>query len=173
MPKTKKLNKNIKVGLVVAFSLLVGFLGGTQFTSYLGTKEQNQTGSQYPSSALVARIIDGDTVEIDNNKDLSVRLIAINVPDENKEINEQAIDYLTNTLLNQPVTLEYEEGYEKDVYARLNAYVFINDTNINLELVKQGLAKVVIYKKRRAWKYQDQLLEAQTQAQEQKLGLWK
>ena len=71
------------------------------------------------------------------------------------------------------VGLEYERGYEKDKFNRLNAYVFVGEENINISIVRQGLAKVVIYKKRRKLMHQDQLLEAQEYAKTNKFNIWK
>jgi len=41
------------------------------------------------------------------------------------------------------------------------------------ELVRNGLAKVVLYEKRAKIKYQDELLSAEKSAQELSLGIWK
>jgi len=45
--------------------------------------------------------------------------------------------------------------------------------NLNLELVRNGLARVVLYEKRAKIKYQDELLQAEQKAKELKLGIWK
>ena len=41
------------------------------------------------------------------------------------------------------------------------------------ELVRNGLARVVLYEKRAKIKYQDELLSAEKSAQELSLGIWK
>jgi len=40
-------------------------------------------------------------------------------------------------------------------------------------LVKNGLAKVVLYEKRAKIKYQDELLSAEKEAKQKRLGVWK
>ena len=41
------------------------------------------------------------------------------------------------------------------------------------ELVRNGLARVVLYEKRTKIKYQDELLSAEKSAKELRLGVWK
>lgn len=66
---------------------------------------------------------------------------------------------------------------ERTVFPKVDApdlaYVFINDTFLNEQLVRQGFCEVTIYKKRAKLKYQDELLNAQNQAKQEKLGKWK
>ncbi|PJA55898.1 hypothetical protein CO165_01120 [Candidatus Roizmanbacteria bacterium CG_4_9_14_3_um_filter_33_18] len=42
-----------------------------------------------------------------------------------------------------------------------------------MELVKNGLVKVVLYEKRAKIKYQDELLSAEKEAREKRLEVWK
>ncbi|MBU1499290.1 thermonuclease family protein [Patescibacteria group bacterium] len=82
------------------------------------------------------------------------------------------MDLSTKLALNNQIRLDYQPNYEKDRWARLAAYVFINDTFLNEQLVRQGFCEVTIYKKRAKLKYQDELLNAQNQAKQEKLGKW-
>ena len=52
-------------------------------------------------------------------------------------------------------------------------YVFVGGINLNIKLVKNGLAKVILYEKRAKIKYQDELLVVEKIAKEMKLGVWK
>jgi len=45
--------------------------------------------------------------------------------------------------------------------------------NLNLELVRNGLARVVLYEKRAKIKYQNELLSAEKEAREKRVGVWK
>ncbi|PIP63846.1 hypothetical protein COW97_00260 [Candidatus Roizmanbacteria bacterium CG22_combo_CG10-13_8_21_14_all_34_12] len=42
-----------------------------------------------------------------------------------------------------------------------------------MELVKNGLVKVVLYEKRAKIKYQDELLSAEKEAREKRMEVWK
>ena len=59
------------------------------------------------------------------------------------------------------------------MYVTYTGYVFIDGVNLNIELVRNGLARVVLYEKRAKIKYQDELLETEKIAKEKKVGVWK
>lgn len=44
---------------------------------------------------------------------------------------------------------------------------------LNKALVDEGLAKVVIYEKRKKLKYQEELIRAEEEAKEKNLGIWR
>lgn len=89
--------------------------------------------------AVVNRIIDGDTIEIENKT--SVRLLGINTPEKGELYYTEAKDFLEMILLNKTVSLEF--GRERyDLYGRLLAYVFFNDKNVNKEMVDEGYANI-------------------------------
>jgi micrococcal nuclease len=158
---------SVILALIIAF---LSFFGGISFRNRQFAKEtQQQQANKFPSQATVTKVIDADTLEIQDGR--SLRLTAVNAPDAGPPA-KQANEFTAQKLINQTVTLEYEKNYEQDRFGRLNAYVFVNSQNFNIELVKNGLAEVVIYDKRRPWKYQEELLAAQDRAKKQKLGIW-
>ena len=158
---------SIILGLSIAF---LSFFGGISYRNrQLSAQQQQAEANKFPSQADVTKVIDADTLEIQDGR--SLRLTAVNAPDAGP-IAKQANEFTGQRLTNQIVTLEYEKNYEQDRFGRLNAYVFVAGTNHNLDLVKNGLAEVVIYDKRRPWKYQQELLSAQDAARKQKLGIW-
>lgn len=86
---------------------------------------------------VVKRIIDGDTIVVEN--DTHVRLLGINTPEKGEKYYNEAKEFLTKIILNKTIVLEY--GKEKyDRYDRELAYVFYNNANVNLELVDEGYA---------------------------------
>lgn len=87
--------------------------------------------------ATVVRVIDGDTFEIENGQ--KVRLIGINAPEKNRPYFEEAKQKLTDLVLGREVVLKKDIS-ETDKYNRLLRYVYLNDSFINLELVRQGFA---------------------------------
>lgn len=80
--------------------------------------------------------------------------------------------YLTKTALNQKVALDYQPNYTKDSYGHTLAYVFINGRHLNEQLIRQGFCEVTIYQKRDKLKYQDELLNAQNLAKQEKSVKW-
>ena len=163
MTKKLKPNQTIKTILIGLITLTIGFFGGKTYQGYQEIK--------VPTNPAVTRIIDGDNLELNTGQ--SVRLYGVNCPEKNKPLSKEAIDLTTKLVLNQEIRIEYQPNYKKDRWDRILGYVFINDTHLNEELVKSGLCEVVIYEKRAKLIYQDELLQAQDQAKQQKLGKWK
>lgn len=87
--------------------------------------------------AKVERVIDGDTIEIENKT--SVRLLGINTPEKGEKYYNEAKDFLEMVLLNKTIELKFgKDRYDK--YKRLLAYVFVDGKNVNKELVDEGYA---------------------------------
>ena len=166
MPKKKAFKLNPKSTLVIITTLAIGFFGGTTYQSY-----QESQSEKLPDKPIVTRIIDGDNVELNTGE--SVRLYGVNCPEKNKPLSQDAIDLTTKLALNQEIRIEYQPNYKKDRWGRILGYVFIGDSHLNEELVKSGFCEVVIYEKRAKLIYQDELLQAQEQAKQEKLGRWK
>ena len=92
--------------------------------------------------AKVTRIVDGDTIKINNNE--TIRFLGINTPERGEEYYQEAKEFLEKLILNK--TIKIERGKEdRDQYERLLRYVFLENENINLELVENGLANPYIY----------------------------
>ncbi len=164
MPKkTKTFNPVIKTTLIALLTLVIGFIGGKTY--------QDAQQNKIPTNPTVTRIIDGDNIELETGE--SVRLYGINCPEKNQDFYQEAVDLTTKLALNKQIRIEYQPNYQKDTWNRILGYVFINDIFLNQELVKSGFCKVKIYKKRAKLIYQDELLQAQEEAKEQKLGKWK
>jgi len=97
-------------------------------SNFLNTSEQ----------VHVDRIIDGDTIESNST---SIRLLGINSPERGEYFYEEAKEFLEQEILNKTVNLKYgKERYDK--YQRVLAYVFLDNQNINLLLVENGLANI-------------------------------
>jgi micrococcal nuclease len=98
-------------------------------------------------TGFVERIIDGDTIVINGN---STRLLGVNTPEKGEKYSEDAKEYLEEEILNKTVVLKFTEQ-RKDLYNRDLAYVFINNKNINLELVRRGFANFYFPSKKDAY----------------------
>ena len=122
----------------------------------------------------VTRVIDGDTVVIDNKE--KIRLIGVDTPESvhpNKSVEyfaKEASAFTKQTCEGKVVKLEYDwQKYDK--YGRTLAYVYLEDgTFINAEIVKQGYG--FAYTKF-PFKYMEEFKEYQRLAREEKRGLWK
>lgn len=93
-------------------------------------------------TAIVNRVIDGDTIEIINNGNKeSVRLLGINTPERGEVFYEEAKEFLEELSLNKSVRLEFGKN-RYDRYNRTLAYVFSGGININKKIVEQGYAGI-------------------------------
>jgi len=86
---------------------------------------------------VVERIIDGDTIVVENKT--HIRLLGINTPEKAEFYYSGAKEFVEELIFNKTIKLEY--GREKyDRYGRTLAYVFFENENINLKLVEKGFA---------------------------------
>lgn len=149
---------------------------GTQYSDelqkVLDSREaiENHDVTKLPKSAVVKKVIDGDTVELFNGTIL--RYVGITAPEEGESFAEEATKLNQELVEGKDIKLEYD-NYKSDKFGRVLAYPIIDNKNICIELVRKGMAELVIYQKRKPFIHQVQLLEAQEQAKKQKLGIWK
>ena len=90
-----------------------------------------------PEKALVKRVIDGDTIEIDTGQ--KVRYILVDTPElsEGACFADEANKFNEDLVLQHEVTLEYDQSCT-DKYGRLLAYVYVGNLCVNEEIIKQG-----------------------------------
>jgi len=100
-------------------------------------------------------------------------LYGVNAPEVKEPYFEEAKAFTENLVLGKEINFEQEDNYKVDKFGRELGYVFIDGVNLNIELVKNGLARVVLYEKRAKIKYQDELLSAEREAKANKVGVWK
>jgi micrococcal nuclease len=112
---------------------------------------------------FVIRVIDGDTLEIENKQ--KVRLLGINTPERNEPYYEEAKDFLKQ-LENKTVEIE---SSEVDRYGRLLAHVTFQGNLINKEILANGLGSLYYYDKDKDYQA---LKNAEGNARSKKLGIW-
>ncbi|MBU3901590.1 thermonuclease family protein [Patescibacteria group bacterium] len=121
----------------------------------------------------VIRAVDGDTIEIEGGE--KVRYIGIDTPetvDPRKPVQCFGIEASKKNkeLVEGKMARLEKDVTDRDKYNRLLRYIYVGDTFVNLELVKQGFAYSYSYPP--DIKYQDQFVKAQQEAREAKRGLW-
>lgn len=93
------------------------------------------------TSAVVSRVIDGDTIELESGE--KVRLLGINTPEMGQPYYEEATNRLKEFVEGKAITLEKDVN-DKDQYSRLLRYIYVDDVFVNMELVREGYANVYI-----------------------------
>ena len=86
---------------------------------------------------LVTKIIDGDTFIIEGGE--HVRMLGMDTDEKGYPCWAAAKDELERLVLNKRVLLE-TDSEDKDQYGRLLRWVWLNETLVNFELVRSGLA---------------------------------
>jgi micrococcal nuclease len=114
---------------------------------------------------LATKIIDGDTFLIEGG--YSVRILGIDADERGYPCYDAAKNRLEEFVLNKEVKLE--RGVEdKDQWCRYLRYAFLDDQNISLELVKEGLA--VARSSPEDVKYREEITDAEKEAKDNKVG---
>jgi micrococcal nuclease len=143
---------------IIIFSFLIYFV----FEKSTGIKFSKQT------KVTVARVIDGDTIELANGK--KVRLLGIDAPEQGQHYYEEAKEKLSKLVEGKEIVLEGDVT-NTDKNGRLLRYVFVDGLFVNLELIRLGFANTYIVSP--DVKYSNQFLEAEEIARKNGIGIWK
>lgn len=124
----------------------------------------------------VLKIYDGDTIKVaGHDLTFKIRLVGIDSPEigfngrESQPFSKKARRYLTRLLDGKKVAIQ---GYGTGGYNRQLAEVFVGDKNINLEMIKAGLAEV--YRGKRPQTLDTKrYFEEELNAKRAKKGMWR
>jgi len=127
----------------------------------------NTTISQeYPKeTAILSRVIDGDTIELDSGE--HVRLLGINTPEKNMPFSNESKLFLKK-FENKTITLD-RDNEDVDKYKRKLRYIYYENRFLNLEILEQGFANSYYTN---GLKYETQILRAEEQAKLASIGIW-
>jgi endonuclease YncB( thermonuclease family) len=122
------------------------------------------------------RVTDGDTITvITGGQKLTIRLVGIDAPEKSRKKNDPgqpfsqaSTKYLAGMVLNKNVDIV---SYGTDRYDRTLGVVYVDGKNVNLEMIKGGLAEV--YKGKPAKGFDNEpYWNAEKKAQEAAIGMW-
>jgi len=119
-----------------------------------------------PSFFVAKEVMDGDSIVLDDGTD--VRLLGINAPEKGYPFEKESQNRLSMLILGKEIRLE-SDFEDKDRFGRLLRYVFVGDTFVNVQLVKEGLATVYMES---GLKYENNLNNAEYNAKLNGLGIW-
>lgn len=151
------MNKKLALAiLIVVFLISAGFPNFTGFAP-----------SDPRTEAFVTRVIDGDTIVLEDDE--RVRLLGIDTPERGEYYFEEAKEKLKEMVDNKTVLLEKDKE-ERDKYSRLLRYVWLDEILTSLELVREGYARTFMLEQ--GDKYYEELTAAELEAIESRLGIW-
>lgn len=116
-------------------------------------------------SGKVTRVTDGDTLELTQDKKrYRIRLAYIDAPEIKQIYGKSARNQLSQLVLNKSVTAHCSEI---DRHKRYICHIFVGNLEVNLDLIRQGLAWAQNPSPKKP-----QYLQAQNMAQSEKIGIW-
>ena len=122
------------------------------------------------------RVTDGDTITVTQNGfKTTIRLVGIDAPEKSRKkhdpgqpFSQTSTKYLAGMVLNQNVDIV---SYGNDRYGRTLGVVYVDGKNVNLEMVKAGLAEV--YRGKPAPGFDNGPYQnAECNAQSASIGMW-
>ena len=130
-----------------------------------------------PIEGLVVKVVDGDTIHVRLDERVEkVRYIGVNTPEVHhprrgeEPGGREASETNRRLVAGRHVRLELDVQ-TRDRYGRLLAYVWVGETMINAELVRQGYAQVMTVPPN--VRYQRLFLDLQRDARQAGRGLWR
>ena len=155
-PGVKRLSQAISIILLLLLLLVPGELPAGQFK--------------------ITRVYDGDTVKAEGQDiEIKIRLVGIDAPETSRKKHEpgqpfsqRATKHLAELVLNKVVEVK---GFGMDRYNRILGVIFVDGINVNLELVRVGLAEVYYGRPPRGFDT-GPYLGAEREAREAQRGMW-
>ena len=137
----------------ISFASITAAYTGTGFSHNIPSSEYsdlsassilnkyNDTECNVEESSICTKVVDGDTIYLDNGK--KIRFVGVNTPE--KGVN----GYLTSKLfvqklcLGKTVGIDIDDSKHTDKYGRTLGVVIVDGKNVNEMLLKEGLAEVM------------------------------
>lgn len=116
---------------------------------------------------LVVGVSDGDTITVLDDMDkgrFRIRLYGIDAPEKKQDFGQKAKQYLSSRLFRKAVVIRYKEI---DRYGRIVGKVYLDNEEINVDMLKNGYA----------WHYKnydnsEEYSQAEINAKRKGIGLW-
>ena len=94
----------------------------------------------------VIYVEDGDTIDVSPVEGAyiqRIRLVGVNTPERDEPGYNEAKEFVKEMCLGKEVSFDVDDCKPYDEYHRILAVVYVDEINLNAELVSQGLAKVM------------------------------
>ena len=117
-------------------------------------------------SGRVVGVVDGDTltVQAEGGTQVRIRLYGVDAPERGQPFSDEALHGLADLVANKTIRFD---RVDTDRYGRTVARVYVGETDVSAELVRQGAAWVF-----RRYTDDPALIALEREARTQKRGLW-
>lgn len=175
--ESQKQTAQYKTEVINIRSSILGLIGNkkTVKTDDLRAIIEPFTSSENPDCRLSGKVIklaDGDTITVlDSNREQhKIRLSGIDAPERGQPYGTAAKKFLSNLVFKKVVCVQW---HKKDKYGRLVGLVFIDEKDVNLQLVKAGYAwHFKKYQGEQTASDREIYSIAEAQAKSDVIGLW-
>lgn len=141
-------------------------------------KPTHTSGTTDKIPVTLVKTVDGDTIKvIYDGQEHNVRYLLIDTPETNhprlgkQPFGEEAKEKNRALVNSGQLYLEFDVGERFDKYGRLLAYVYVGNTLVQEQLLKEGLARVA-YVYPPNTRHLDKFEKAQKTAKDKKIGIW-
>jgi len=189
--KTKTKTKNIKIlsASIVSLVIITSFFGFLEvseeveqlldLTSVFETYLPSQ--ADYKTQAVVARVVDGDTVVLEDGR--KVRYLNIDTPETKKPGTKVQCFGLEASEVNKKLTQgktfilksdkQLKDRYDRNLFFLFELGVDTHkiENSVNAQMVKLGMARASIYKPNDT--FASTFYRLERQAKENNIGVWK
>ncbi len=110
---------------------------------YDNASYENSTSSpdNYEKKGYCTYVVDGDTIDVEGVG--RIRLVGVNTPERGQDGYQEAKNFVKSQCLNKMVYLDIDDKKNYDKYDRVLAVVYVDDTNLNAQLLNKGLAEIM------------------------------
>lgn len=159
--KAQLKSKTLRLPLITA--ILLGIAIGLG----IGYPVWHTTDTSDLEQGLVVRVIDGDTVELQDGS--RVRYLGIDTPEAGEPYYSEATARNKELVEGKVVYLQKGKR-DRDEYDRLLRYIYVDGVFVNAELVAQGYAMAYIFDPDE--RYSQVLVQLEQYAKMKNRGLW-
>ncbi|MGF7118364.1 micrococcal nuclease [Methanobacterium oryzae] len=142
--------------LILVLILMISIIGiagcsndNGPISSYNGSTSQNGLNNtsktsdtaNYEASGYCNYVVDGDTIDVEGIG--RIRFVGVNTPERGQAGYSEAKDFVKDLCLSKTVYLDIDDAKHYDKYGRTLAVIYVDNININAELLKRGYAEVM------------------------------
>ena len=137
----------------VAATSVISAYTGTGFSHNIPSSQYydlsaNDILSKYPDtechveeSAVCTKVVDGDTIYLDNGE--KIRFVGVNTPERGVNGYITSKNFVQKLCLDKEVGIDIDDSKHSDRYGRTLGVVIVDGKNVNEMLLKEGLAEIM------------------------------
>jgi len=105
------------------------------------TSSDQTTSKKWEKSGICDYVIDGDTINVRGVG--RIRLVGVDTPERGQPGYQEAKNFVNNLCSGKRVYLDVDDAKNYDKYGRVLAVVYVDDINVNAELLRRGYAEIL------------------------------